>query len=199
MMQTELSPKNNLSKLLGFFQPMPLITSVTGIIPVRMSHLKFEGYQLHFYSHVKMKDFIVKHSILSIASLLIYLNGRRAEHRMSAGRIEGKLSGSNLPYFLFNLSFLFQLRCVCINACYLLFATYSVCLCFHMQVRKSIAGQHLFPLHPISVTSFSLPHAHPLHYHICAGTCTKELSASFFLRENAACSLVVKARHKVYS
>lgn len=148
MMQTELSPKNNLSKLLGFFQPMPLITSVTGIIPVRMSHLKFDGYQLHFYSHVKMKDFIVKHSILSIASLLIYLNGRRAEHRMSAGRIEGKLSGSNLPYFLFNLSFLFQLRCVCINACYLLFATYSVCLCFHMQVRKSIAGQHFFPPTP---------------------------------------------------
>lgn len=50
----------------------------------------------------------------------------------------------------------------------------------------------LFPLHPLSVRSFSLLHAHPLHYHICGGTGTKELSASFLIRENAACALFWK-------
>lgn len=148
MMQRELSPKNNLSKLLGFFQPMPLITSVTGIIPVRMSHLTFKDINCIFIAMLKVKDFIVKHSIISIACSLIYLNDRRVEHKTSARRNEGKLSGSNLPNFSFKLSLLSHLTCAFINACYLLFATYSICLCFHMQVRKSTASQHFFPYTP---------------------------------------------------
>lgn len=96
---------------------------------------------------LKMKDFIVKHSILSIASSLIYLNYRRAEHRMSAGRSEGKLSGSNLPYFSFKLSFLSQLRCLCINACYLLFSTYSTCQ-FPCASEKKHHRSALFPYAP---------------------------------------------------
>lgn len=39
----------------AFFYPMPLITSVTGINPDKMSHLQSEGYELHFYRHVKNK------------------------------------------------------------------------------------------------------------------------------------------------
>lgn len=101
-----------------------------------------------FIAVLKMKDFTVKHSIISIASSSVYLNERRVEHRMSARRNKGKLSGSNLPYFSFKLPLLSHLTCVFINACYLLLASYSICLCFHMQGRKSIASQHFFPYTP---------------------------------------------------
>lgn len=90
------------------------------------------------------RPFIVKHRIISIASLLIYLNDRRAEHRMSVRRNEGKLSGSNLPYFSFKLSLLSHLRCVCTNACYSLFAIFHMPMFSHAR-GKSIAGQHFYP------------------------------------------------------
>lgn len=40
----------------AFFQPVPPITAVAGINPVKISHFKPEGYQLNFYKHVKNKE-----------------------------------------------------------------------------------------------------------------------------------------------
>lgn len=95
---------------------------------------------------------------------------------------------------------------VCINACYCsiksdYFVTYSPCLCFRMQIRKYTehCRSALLPLHLRPVRFLPLLYAHPLHHHICDRTGTKELSASFLLRDNAVCSLVLKPRHKVYS
>lgn len=198
MMQRELSPKNNLSKLLGFFQPMPLITSVTGIIPVRMSHLKFEGYQLRFYCPVKNEGLYsqTQHYFHFIFTNLFKWQKSRTECQL--GKMKENCQDQTLHAFH---SSCHSCLILCVSAsvlviCYLPHIPYAyVSTC---KWKRALQVSSFSP-HPFSVTSFSLLHVHPPHYHICGGRCTKELSASFLLRENAACSFVVKARHKVYS